>query len=407
MGKAGGPMKRCALVFGLLAATSGCMEHQLNNEAMRLNKTTPDLIYREILDNVARTIDNPAEMPYFNMPASGTAQIQQALSVTATPGWSLITNGTVHVGSFILNSVTGAVNPQQIDQESWQLSPVADPDRLTLMHAAYLKATGHDCPENEAVLNEYFTNRDLWVEIGIQQTAFSNEVWSVSRDYRARRVAVLDNIPEPRLLKQDANDPKKKFVPLEQSLVCKYLLEEVGRKAFYPNTLPDVKVPDISKELLTQEDWDKVASALTDYTQYYLAMTSLRLRTDYDYQRLAAKYALLSPPPSGQGPAYSSASGGPSGAAGGGAGGAGGKPPLPIHVAYATFVQAGWYNVGKKHDVPKDACFVGHHCDTYVWVGPAQMDALNKFTLAILDFNNIGNSGGSNVPTPPPATLGR
>jgi hypothetical protein len=70
-------------------------------------------------------------------------------------------------------------------------------------------------------------------------------------------------------------------------------------------------------------------------------------------------------------------------------------------------LRPGWYCVGCKNNVPKDACFVGHHCNTYVWVTRYQMDGLNKFTLAILDFYNIGNTGGSNIPTPPPATLGR
>jgi hypothetical protein len=45
----------------------------------------------------------------------------------------------------------------------------------------------------------------------------------------------------------------------------------------------------------------------------------------------------------------------------------------------------GWYHVGRKHDVPKDVCYVGHYCDTYVWVGPGGSDRLTKLTLAILD----------------------
>jgi hypothetical protein len=49
----------------------------------------------------------------------------------------------------------------------------------------------------------------------------------------------------------------------------------------------------------------------------------------------------------------------------------------------------GWYGVGKKHDVPKDACYVGHHCDTYVWVKADGVGPLALVTLAMLDVATI------------------
>jgi len=404
-------MKHTVVALILLAGSSGCMEHQLTGKTMALNVTTTDLLYMEVLDNVARTIDNPAEMPFFNMPATGTAQIQQQLSATVTPGWSLVTaTASVlgYVGAFPLSSFSAAVNPLQIGQESWQLSPVADPDRLSLMHAAYLKATGHDSPENEAMLHEYFTNRDQWVEIGIQQTEFSNAVWAVSHEFLGRSLAVLHSIPVPVLLTR-TTDPHP-TVAVEQQLLWERFHDSEDR-SFFPGKAPKKDadgndLPDSGKEL-NDKQWTFIAGKLTDLRTYYSYMIILRQKDDMEFQRLSAKYALLSPPPAGQKPPGYSSGAGAAGGGGGGAGGAGGKPPLPIHVPYGSFIQPGWYSTGTKHDVPKDACFVGHHCKTYVWVRPDQMDGLNKFTLAILDFNNIQNSGGSNMPSPPPATLGR
>ena len=49
----------------------------------------------------------------------------------------------------------------------------------------------------------------------------------------------------------------------------------------------------------------------------------------------------------------------------------------------------GWFNVGPKKDVPKDACYVGHCCDTYVWVTPDGIPGLTRFTLAILDIATL------------------
>src|SRR6266446_8483053 len=45
-----------------------------------------------------------------------------------------------------------------------------------------------------------------------------------------------------------------------------------------------------------------------------------------------------------------------------------------------------WYGVGGKKDVPKDACYVGCHCGTYVWVLPGGMNDLSLFTMGALDL---------------------
>ncbi len=46
----------------------------------------------------------------------------------------------------------------------------------------------------------------------------------------------------------------------------------------------------------------------------------------------------------------------------------------------------GWYSVGCERDVPKHACYVGHYCDSWVWVPPEGLDDLTRLTLTILDF---------------------
>jgi hypothetical protein len=46
----------------------------------------------------------------------------------------------------------------------------------------------------------------------------------------------------------------------------------------------------------------------------------------------------------------------------------------------------GWYNVGGKKDIPKDACYVGCHGCTYVWVTAEGMNGLATFTMGVLDL---------------------
>jgi hypothetical protein len=46
----------------------------------------------------------------------------------------------------------------------------------------------------------------------------------------------------------------------------------------------------------------------------------------------------------------------------------------------------GWFHVTRKCDVPRHACFVGHYCNTYVWVTAEELGSLTNLTLAILDI---------------------
>jgi uncharacterized membrane protein YgcG len=436
-----------AVAVCLLVAAGGCMEGQLRNKTVSLSTTSSDLFYIQVLDNLARTIDCPADTPYFDAPAAGTAQIQQSLSITGTPQWGLITMGAL-AGAFVFNQVSGAFTPQQIDQESWQVAPVADPDRLVLMHSAYLKVTGHDSPEVESLLREYYGARDGWVDISIQQVHYSNSVWDAWRTLIARQNEILGSIPpwdhlteeqkglcKCKLWKapycvvsqpvqpidlsscvKDGDDAKNKAKEAYELAMCKYRqdLDAYNRNFESRARAERANQLDLRPELPSDPDLIK--------GQYLSLALKYELARDQAFQCAKAKYDILVPAPvpvvvpnSGGANSYGAGASGGSGGGGGGgssspggsAGGAGTKPPLPIHVPYEEFLRNGWYCVGQRRDVPRAACYVGHHCDTYVWVMPDQLEGLNNFTLAILDFYNIGNSGGSNIPQPPPATLGR
>ncbi|HWG45656.1 MAG TPA: hypothetical protein VN688_23040 [Gemmataceae bacterium] len=61
----------------------------------------------------------------------------------------------------------------------------------------------------------------------------------------------------------------------------------------------------------------------------------------------------------------------------------------------------GWYHVGKKKEVPKDACYVGRHCGTYVWVTREGLQGLGDTAVAILELTAIkinGSAGAYGAP---------
>ena len=65
-------------------------------------------------------------------------------------------------------------------------------------------------------------------------------------------------------------------------------------------------------------------------------------------------------------------------------------------------IKTGWYGVGCRRDVPKEARYVAHDGDRYVWVCPSGVSGLTEFTLSILamasalhpqSLNNATTSG--------------
>jgi hypothetical protein len=70
-------------------------------------------------------------------------------------------------------------------------------------------------------------------------------------------------------------------------------------------------------------------------------------------------------------------------------------------------LQPGWVSRGTKSDVPSDACYIGHHGKTYVWVTPDQLEQLTNLTVAVLDAATAATSTSSLAVNPisggPPA----
>ena len=54
-----------------------------------------------------------------------------------------------------------------------------------------------------------------------------------------------------------------------------------------------------------------------------------------------------------------------------------------------TRIQPGWFNVGRRRDVPKDACYVGRSGHTYVWVSADGREELTQFTLVVLKLSAL------------------
>jgi hypothetical protein len=65
-----------------------------------------------------------------------------------------------------------------------------------------------------------------------------------------------------------------------------------------------------------------------------------------------------------------------------------------MDIALEGEVPVGWYRIGSKKDVPKDACHVGRYGDCYVWVMPEGVGGLTRFTLLILSIVKLDSPEG-------------
>ena len=52
-------------------------------------------------------------------------------------------------------------------------------------------------------------------------------------------------------------------------------------------------------------------------------------------------------------------------------------------------IRPGWFHVGRKKDVPKDACYVGRSGDCYAWVCADGREELTEFTLTVLGLSSL------------------
>lgn len=52
-------------------------------------------------------------------------------------------------------------------------------------------------------------------------------------------------------------------------------------------------------------------------------------------------------------------------------------------------IQSGWFHVGRRRDVPKDACYVGKSGHCYVWVCADGRAELTEFTLTVLKLSSV------------------
>jgi hypothetical protein len=144
-----------AVVGVAIALVSGCQEQQLQTRTTALAATTTDLVYQQVVDNLARLAASPTALPYLDIPATGTAQIQLSVQAGYTPEWNFITSGA-YIGRWLFEQQEAVITGGNTRNESWAVSTVSSPDHLRAMQAAYRTVLGIADIDDQNVLDRYY-----------------------------------------------------------------------------------------------------------------------------------------------------------------------------------------------------------------------------------------------------------
>lgn len=151
------------ILIGLLALTAccGCQEIQVRKKANRLTSTVPDLYYDEVLDNIALTLAKPDAIPYFGIPQQGTNGNTRNVSANYAGAWDFLPA----LGRYLFDKQSSMISGSNQWQESFQVQPLSDPDKMYLLHVAFQKAGGVPiAPEADDHLRDFYKTHVLFTD---------------------------------------------------------------------------------------------------------------------------------------------------------------------------------------------------------------------------------------------------
>ncbi len=125
-------MRQFCLATFLLVMCSGCLHVPLQKNFLQQSKTISEIEHQQVIDNLAKFMVNPASLPHFALPDSGTSQM------TAQGSTGLDLNYT----RVLFSSWKYTLGGNATEQENWVMKPVNDPGRLRRMQCAYQLAIG-------------------------------------------------------------------------------------------------------------------------------------------------------------------------------------------------------------------------------------------------------------------------
>ena len=337
---------RSAIIFlTIVVVFPGCTSTRLKNSTLSQAETLADLQYQQVLNNVAMYCVNPEALPSFVSLRDGSAQIADLGSASYLGDW--------HWAFASHPSILGS----RTVVEQWGMSPLTDDNELQLLSIAFRRAVGHD----ESLENDRDFANDLAHELVKQMPDVD--------DMRGTMPMQLESVRNRSRYLQK-NDPPAFFDIrfLDKTLSFLYPTENDFKDIVtVSSTLSTMREQIIgANECISGMNVFGVYKADEDFGANGL-YCSKKIERDSTLVGVDPIYDIISPEAVDARRQIKDIEND--------------LLAIPTHCL--------WYGRGRKHDVPKDACYVGHYRDCYVWVGPGGLKELSILTLKTLKFAGV------------------
>jgi hypothetical protein len=358
---------------------------QLRTRLNDQSATVEDVRYQQVLNNLAMIIVEPGKLPYFCDPQTARTTITDTASVNDGLGWSLITAAPAGVlglfDRFLFTSQSSLLTATQTKAGEWDAVCVNDPDKLQWMRAVYRRVAGNSSDEDEQLfVGNYFDHFKVTGEV--LRTLEMDAQFPRDILYALGDLSEIDYSTEKdfladlqKALKARISCPKPKQGDAARSAQPQQVA------TFEPIAASLSQSSDSSEDVAANanKDGGKQKGGTTGETNDATAgnrdvgvplCVKARIAPYWFHIMLTARSTdmgtLLSRPFVGD--------------------------DQLLRRTYLPALQPGWYGVGHRRDVPRNAEYVGRYGKTYVWVLPENMDQLSRLTLAMLDLETVATN---------------
>lgn len=151
-------MSRVLISALVLAVGPGCTHLQLQRSTVAQAATLEEVYQQQVLDNLAKFVQNPNALPHFAFPNQGSADVTDSGYAQPAEAWK--------PPAYTFAGASTQLQAERIVRLNWTMVPIRDPQKLALMQCAYQRAIAGTvagplpaCLECDARFAEFYEGR--------------------------------------------------------------------------------------------------------------------------------------------------------------------------------------------------------------------------------------------------------
>jgi hypothetical protein len=127
---------RWALFISILVVAPGCTSVALKRATLSHARSSTDLRYREVIENLAMSAANPDILPAYSSIYAGTTDVNDSIKATSTSVWArTLLQHPLRFTEFFSTETADFIGSRAV-KSNWTLDPTVVPEKLRAMQAA-------------------------------------------------------------------------------------------------------------------------------------------------------------------------------------------------------------------------------------------------------------------------------